>query len=102
VGPLDTPNIIEVFRVLVKANKRREFELAFWARIWCGGDMPDLQLSAKPDDKVPARRGERQGCDRRSEGEVIYRDAPQDVRQNRMAIFVNGEKQVPSRGQPYP
>lgn len=61
--------------------------------------MPDLDFAPQSHHKVSARRRERERCDLRPEGEVVDGHAAGNVGQNRMAVFVNGEKEVSAWGE---
>ena len=61
----------------------------------CRG-MPELQASSYSDSEVTTRRGELECRDTAFEGEVVDDNSAEEVRQNRAAILVNGQKEVAS------
>jgi hypothetical protein len=61
--------------------------------------VPDLSLAAQTDGEVAAGRREGERCDLRSEGEVVDGDAAQDVGQDSVTIFVDGEEEVAAGGE---
>lgn len=53
--------------------------------------MPDFDLAAQTNNEMASGRREGEGGDRRAERKSVNGDSAEDVGQNGLAIFVNGQ-----------
>lgn len=87
--------------VCMVLDKRRKLQFAVRMRIGGGRHVPYFEFATETDGEVTARRGERECCGGRFEREVVDGDAPCDIGQYGLAIFVDCKKQVALRREPY-
>lgn len=96
------PDIVKVLCVGVVAYERRKLEVALGIRVGCRRNVPDLDFPPQSDHKVPPRWREGESRHFRLEGEVVEHNAPRDVGQHGLAIFVDREQEIALRGQADP
>lgn len=86
------PDFIEVASMCVVLDKGCKLQLAVRMRVGGGGYVPYFEFATETDGEVSTGGGERECCGRSLEGEVVDGDAPGDIGQYDLAIFVDREE----------
>jgi hypothetical protein len=86
----------------VVLDKRRKLKLAIGMCVGCRGHLPDFEFTTEANCEVATGGREGERGDRRLERKMVDSNAPGNIGQYGLAIFVNGEEEVSLGGEPYP